>query len=110
MLSTDPERLNNKEGSNDYAWISLRRGNRIDSVDGDWNRSYQVVGGDDWNWRALGVSFAEIWCSRNSQRELLVIEDIKSEPTTLCKEEGYHWWDWNINPATKPLTHSLSCL
>ena len=29
---TDPERLKNKKGSRDYAWISQRKGNKMDFV------------------------------------------------------------------------------
>ena len=27
----------------------------------------------------------------------------------FCKKD-FQWWDWDINPATKPLTYNLSCL
>lgn len=59
LQSNRPREASNKESSKGDAWISFRRGNRIEfmaglEAGGDGNRRDHVLGRDDWNWEAFG--------------------------------------------------------
>ena len=77
LQSPSPKKLSYKEGPNQYAWISLRRGNRID-IRGRWR------GGPGWE-RRWGYEQKGIKCGEDWGRG------------------NWNWWVLFLKQKTQPL-------
>ena len=123
IYTTDPKKLNKKEGPNKDAWISLRRGNKI-VIGVRWNEGTGRNRGWRGNYRGVfwiryGVRYARglegqkkggggCWGNLEDMAVTWVGEG-SQESIGVTLDES-HWSNRDINPSTKLSTPNVSCV